>query len=378
MGNYKFLQGNEACVEGAIAAGARFYAGYPITPSSEVAQIAAVKLPPLGGYYIQMEDEIASMAAIIGASLSGLKSFTATSGPGFSLMQENLGMAIMGEVPCVIINVSRGGPSTGLATKQAQGDVMQTRWGTHGDHAMIVLTPASVQECFDLTVRAFNLAEKYRTPVIVLTDKTIGHLRERIELKEPGELEIINRKKPTCSPSEYKSCAPDADGIAPLPSYGDEHLLRINSSMHGEEGFISACPVNAAALSKRLVDKIEENVAEIGEIKGYQLEDAQTVLLSFGISSRSARRAMTIARGAGKKVGLIQLSTLWPFPAVQIRAALAVCCNHLVVVELNMGQLALEVERLFSDKKVLRVNKWSGEDILPREIVAALEEAGCQ
>ena len=371
------MQGNEACVAGAIAAGARFFAGYPITPSSEVAQAASVKLPPLGGYYLQMEDEIASMAAIIGASLSGLKSFTATSGPGFSLMQENLGMAIMGEVPCVIINVSRSGPSTGMATKQAQGDVMQTRWGTHGDHAIIVLTPASVQDCYDLTIRAFNLAEKYRTPVVVLTDKTVGHLRERVEQKDPAKIAIINRRKPTCLPSEYKSCAPDADGIAPLPAYGDEHLLRINSSMHGEEGFISACPVNAANLNKRLWDKIEKNTADICTIKGYQLEDAETVLISFGISARSARRAVTIARSSGKKVGLVQLETLWPFPAEKIKAALGPACKQLMVVELNMGQLALEVERVFRDKKVFRVNKWSGEDILPREIVTALKEAGC-
>jgi 2-oxoglutarate/2-oxoacid ferredoxin oxidoreductase subunit alpha len=374
---FKFLQGNEACAEGAVAAGARFFAGYPITPSSEVAQAASVKLPPLGGYYIQMEDEIASMAAIIGASLSGLKSFTATSGPGFSLMQENLGMAIMGEVPCVIVNVSRGGPSTGLATKQAQGDVMQTRWGTHGDHAIIVLTPASVQECFDLTVRAFNLSEKYRTPVIVLTDKTVGHLRERIEIRDPEDIEIFNRKRPTCFADDYRSCAPDVDGIVPLPNYGDEHLLRINSSMHGEEGFISACPDNAAALSQRLYDKIEKNVDDIGQINTYAVEDAETVLIAFGICARASQRAVSIARSVGKKVGLIQLLTLWPFPSEKIKNALSPACKNLMVVEMNMGQLVLEVERLFGDKSVLRVNKWNGEDILPAEITEALKEAGC-
>ncbi len=377
MAEFKFLQGNEACVEGAVAAGARFFAGYPITPSSEVAQAASVKLPPLGGYYIQMEDEIASMAAIIGASLSGLKSFTATSGPGFSLMQENLGMAIMGEVPCVIINVSRGGPSTGLATKQAQGDVMQSRWGTHGDHAMIVLTPSSVQECFDQTVRAFNLSEKYRCPVIVLTDKTIGHLRERIEVRGPEEIEVIDRKKPDCAPSQYKSCAPDDDGVAPLPSYGDRHLLRINSSMHGEEGFLNDSPANATALVRRLWDKIEKNVSYIGKIEGYRLEGAETVIIAFGIAARAARRAVTLARAGGIRVGLVKLLTLWPFPYAQIREALDPNCRSLLVAELNMGQLVLEVERLFKDKKILRVNKWSGEDILPGEIMAALKEAGC-
>lgn len=372
----RFLQGNEACVEGAIAAGARFYAGYPITPSSEIAQAASVLLPPLGGYYLQMEDEIASMAAIVGASLAGMKSFTATSGPGFSLMQENLGMAIMGEVPCVIINVSRGGPSTGLATKQAQGDVMQARWGTHGDHSIIVLAPASVQECFDLTVRAFNLSEKYRTPVIVLLDKTIGHLREKAQMPAAGNLQIIERKKPGCAPGEYKSCSPDEDGIVPLPNYGDEHLLRINSSMHGEEGFISACPDNAAKLVKRIWDKIEKNADDIGSIKTYQVEDAETVLISFGISARSARRAVSLARQQGKKAGLIQLQTIWPFPFEKIRKVLSPACNKLVVVEMNMGQLALEVERLFRDKRIVRVNQWNGEDILPSRILHEMKEAG--
>lgn len=374
MGKIKFLQGNAACVEGAVAAGARFYAGYPITPSSEAAQAASEMLPPLGGYYIQMEDEIASMAAIIGGSLSGLKSFTATSGPGLSLMQENLGMAIMGEVPCVIINVARGGPSTGLATKQAQGDVMQTRWGTHGDHAIIVVTPSSVQECFDLTVRAFNLSEKYRTPVIVLTDKTVGHLREKVEIRDPEDLEIINRKKPTCKPEDYLPYRADADGIPPLASYGDEHLLRINSSMHGEAGFIDSSVRTATELNRRLYEKIEKNVDDIGQVRAFETEDAETVIISFGISARSSRRAVTLARQAGMKVGAIQLQTLWPFPAPQIQAALGANCRRLVVAEMNMGQLALEVERVFSPMDVYRVNKWSGEDLLPREILDRVKE----
>lgn len=373
MGKLRFLQGNEACCEGAIAAGARFYAGYPITPSSEVAQVASVRLPAIDGYYIQMEDEIASMAAIIGASLSGAKSFTATSGPGFSLMQENLGVAIIGEVPCVIINVSRGGPSTGLATKVGQGDVMQSRWGTHGDHSIIVLTPSTVQECFDLTARAFNLSEKYRTPVIVLTDKTLGHLREKVEVREPGEMEIIEREKPACSPDEYKPCKADADGIPPLATYGDKHLLRINSSMHGEEGFINLSPDNATALVTRLWDKIEKNTEDICKIKEYRTEDAEVVIISFGFSARAAKRAVTRAREEGIRVGLIQLLTLWPFPAEKIRQALAPGVGTLVVVEMNMGQLAMEVERVFKDKEVLKVNKFNGENIMPAEILQALK-----
>ena len=372
MGKFKFIQGNEACVEGAIAVGARFYAGYPITPSSEVAQVASVKLPPLGGYYLQMEDEIASMAAIIGGSLSGLKSFTATSGPGFSLIQENIGMAIIGEVPCVIINVSRGGPSTGLATKQAQGDVMQSRWGTHGDHAIIVLTPSSVQECFDLMVRAFNLSEKYRTPVVLLTDKTIGHLREKVEIRDPSEIEIINRKKPTCPPAEYQPYFADEDGIPPLSSYGDEHLLRINSSMHGDAGFIDMSPANAVRVSQRLWDKIENNVDDIAQVVGYHLDDAEVVVISFGISARSGLQAVTVAREQGIKAGMIKLLTLWPFPQQKIREILPETCTRLVVPELNMGQLVLEVERVFRDKQICRVNKFSGEDILPTEILKHL------
>ena len=375
MGHFKFLQGNEACVEGAIAVGALFFGGYPITPSSEVAQAASIKLPPLGGYYIQMEDEIASIAAIIGASLSGMKAFTATSGPGFSLMQEHLGMAIMGEVPCVIVNVSRNGPSTGMATKPAQGDVMQTRWGTHGDHSIIVLTPATVQECFDLTVRAFNLSEKYRTPVIVMTDKTLGQMREKLEIKSAGEIEIINRKKPTCPPSEYKPYQAGADGIPPLASYGDEHLLRINSSTHGENGLIDASPQNAIILNQRLRDKIENNAADICSIKTYRTDDAETIIIAFGTSARAARRAVTLSRAEGKKTGLIQLLTLWPLPVEKIKATLSSSCRNLIVPEMNMGQLVLEIERIIKNKKIYQVNKWSGEDILPREILDCIEEA---
>ncbi len=374
MGKLKFIPGNEACCEGAIAAGASFYAGYPITPSSEIAQVASVRLPALGGYYIQMEDEIASMAAITGASMSGAKSFTATSGPGFSLMQENLGMAIIGEVPCVLINVSRGGPSTGLATKPAQGDIMQTRWGTHGDHPIIVLTPSTGQECFDLTARAFNLSEKYRTPVIVLTDKTLGHLREKVEIREEGELEIINRKKPNCPPEEYKPYKADEDLIPPLANYGDKHLQRINSSMHGDEGYINLTPENAKKSLIRLHEKIENNLEDICQIKEYQTEDAETVIISFGIASRAARRAVSRAREEGRKVGLIQLLTLWPFPAEKIKRTLNPSVKTLVVAEMNMGQLAMEVERIFKDKEIVKVNKFTGEDMLPGEILEALRE----
>ncbi|MFZ7103846.1 MAG: 2-oxoacid:acceptor oxidoreductase subunit alpha [Peptococcaceae bacterium] len=373
MGRYKFLQGNEACVEGAIAAGARFFAGYPITPSSEIAQQSSIKLPAIGGYYIQMEDEIASMAAIIGASLTGMKSFTATSGPGFSLMQENLGVAIIGEVPCVIMNVSRGGPSTGLATKPAQGDVMQVRWGTHGDHSIIVLTPSSAQECFDLTIEAFNLSEKYRTPVILLTDKSVGHLREKVYIRGSDEIQIINRKKPDVKPENYLPYKADSDGIPPLACYGEEHLLKVNSSMHGEDGLTKLTSGISTALNMRLIKKIEDNVSEISDVRTFQVDDAEIMIISFGISARSSRKAVTKARALGLRVGLIQILGLWPFPAEKIRNVLK-NCSYVVVVEMNMGQLASEVEQVFRDKTIYRVNKCSGEDIVPNEIIPILEE----
>lgn len=373
MGKLKFLQGNEACVEGAIAAGARFFAGYPITPSSEVAQLSSVMLPKVGGYYLQMEDEIASMAAIIGASASGMKSYTATSGPGFSLMQENLGVAIGGEVPCVIIDVGRAGPSTGLATKQAQGDVMQVRWGTHGDHPIIVLTPSTVQECFDLTVRAFNLAEKYRTPVILLSDKSVGHLRERVIIKDPEEIELINRKKPACAPAEYLPFKADADHVPPMSCFGDKHLLRINSSTHGEDGFTSQTAKASTATNMRLYHKIEDNVDDISAIKTYQVEDAEIILISFGISARSCRHAVKLARAQGLKVGLVQILGLWPFPADKMKKVISSSAS-LIVVEMNLGQLVLEVERVFRKNEVFRVNKCSGEDIYPQEIMSRIKE----
>ena len=252
---------------------------------------------------------------------------------------------------------------------------MQTRWGTHGDHSIIVLTPATVQECFDLTVRAFNLSEKYRTPVIVMTDKTLGQMREKLEIKSAGEIEIINRKKPTCPPSEYKPYQAEADGIPPLSSYGDEHLLRINSSTHGENGLIDASPQNAIILNQRLRDKIENNTADICSIKTYRTDDAETVIIAFGTSARAARRAVTLSRAEGKKTGLIQLLTLWPLPVEKIKATLSSSCRNLIVPEMNMGQLVLEIERIIKNKKIYQVNKWSGEDILPREILDCIEEA---
>lgn len=370
----KFISGNEACAEGAFYAQARFYAGYPITPSSEIAQIASERLPTLGGCYVQMEDEIASIAAIIGASCCGVKSFTATSGPGFSLMQENLGVAIMGEVPCVIINVQRSGPSTGLATSPAQADIMQCRWGTHGDHAIIALTPSSVQECYELTIRAFNMSEKYRSPVVILSDKTVAQMREKVILFNPGEVELLERKKPTGSPGEYLSFRPDADGIPPMASFGDPHLLRITSSTHNEQGFTDDDPSNACTLIRRLYDKIEDNADDITQIKTYFMEDAETAFITFGITARAALNAVHKLREEGNKVGLINLLTMWPFPACKIKEAVA-NCRSLLVPEMNLGQLVREVERVCCAKEVHSYTKSNGKNIFPGEIIQAWRDS---
>lgn len=372
-GEVKFLSGNEACAEGAFYAGARFYAGYPITPSSEIAQLASERLPALDGCYIQMEDEIASMAAIIGASCCGVKSFTATSGPGFSLMQENLGVAVMGEVPCVVVNVQRSGPSTGLATNVAQADIMQSRWGTHGDHAMIALTPSSVQECYELTIRAFNLSERYRTPVIVLTDKTLAQMREKVTLFAPGEVDLAERARPTGSPAEYLSYRPGPDGIPPMAFFGEPHLLRVTSSTHNEAGFTDNDPDNAARLLRRLYDKIEGNACDIARIKTYHMEDAETACVSFGLTARAAHYAMSRLRKEGLKVGLVKLLTMWPFPEKKLQEAVA-GCRSILVPEMNLGQMVREVERVCRDKAVHSYTKSDGENIMPGEILQAWRE----
>jgi len=371
----RFIQGNEAMAEGAFAAGARFYAGYPITPSSEIAEIASRRLPELGGIYIQMEDEIGSIAAVIGASLSGKKSFSATSGPGFSLMQENLGVAVMGEVPCVIIDVQRSGPSTGLATKPAQGDVMQARWGTHGDHGIIVISPSSVQDCYDLMITAFNYSEKYRTPVIFLSDEIVGHMREKCVLREVSPDEIIDRKKPTCDPKDYKPYDMDKeeDGIAPLAAYGGDYILRISGSTHDETGFPNSKPENADKFIRHYTDKIEKNKKDIIITRKYQLEDAEYVIITYGCSTRSALEAMKVARDKGIKVGVLQLVTLWPFADDEVKE---VCKNAkgVIVPELNLGQIIREVERVnVSNTPILGVNRVDSLPIEPKEILEKVE-----
>lgn len=371
---YKLMQGNEACVEGALAAGMKFYAGYPITPSTEIAELSAEKLPLVGGKFIQMEDEIGSMAAIIGASLTGLKSMTATSGPGFSLKQENIGYAAISEVPCVIVNVQRGGPSTGLPTSPAQGDVMQARWGTHGDHPIIVLTPASVHETFDLTVRAFNLSEKYRVPVILLMDEVIGHMREKVQILDPSELEIINRKKPECSFDDYLPYKADDDLVPPMADFCTGYRYHVTGLVHDETGFPSSNPVVADKLIRRLYNKIELNKHDIISWEEENTEDANIIILSYGCVSRAAKSAMKSLRSKGIKVGLFRPITLWPFPEERVRE-LAEKADTIVVAEMNLGQIVLEVERICGSKtKVERVNKVNGEIIYPEEITKKIEE----
>lgn len=370
----RLMQGNEACVEGAIAAGMRFYAGYPITPSTEIAELSAEKLPLVGGKFIQMEDEIAGMAAIIGGSLTGAKSMTATSGPGFSLKQENIGYASIAEVPCVIVNVQRGGPSTGMPTSPAQGEVMQARWGTHGDHPVIALTPSSVRETFDLTIKAFNLAEKYRTPVILLMDEVIAHMREKVQLPDPSEIEILNRKRPDCSSEEYLPYKADTDLIPPMADFGTGYRYHVTGLVHDVTGFPSNSASEADKLIRRLSNKIEIHRDEIELWEEENTEDAEIIIVSYGCVARSSKSAMNTLRDKGIKVGTFRPISIWPFPEKRLRE-LAVKAKTVIVPEMNLGQLVLEVERVCGcNAKIEKLNKVSCEIIYPEEIIRKIEE----
>ncbi|HOM42649.1 MAG TPA: 2-oxoacid:acceptor oxidoreductase subunit alpha [Bacillota bacterium] len=370
----RLMQGNEACVEGAIAAGMRFYAGYPITPSTEIAELSAERLPLVGGRFMQMEDEIGGMAAIIGASLTGAKSMTATSGPGFSLKQENIGYASIAEVPCVIVNVQRGGPSTGMPTSPAQGEIMQARWGTHGDHPVIALTPSSVRETFDLTIKAFNFAEKYRTPVILLMDEVIGHMREKVQLPDISEIEIIDRKRPDCSSEEYLPYEADNDLVPPMADFGTGYRYHVTGLVHDETGFPSNSTAVADKLIRRLSNKIEIHRDEIESWEEENTEDAEVLILSYGCVARSSKSAMNILRERGIKAGTFRPITIWPFPEKRLRE-LAAKVKTIVVPEMNLGQLVLEVERICGcNAKIEKLNKVSCEIIYPEKIVSKIEE----
>ena len=339
-----FLSGNYACVEGAIAAGCRFYAGYPITPSNEIAERMSFRIAQVGGIYIQMEDELGSMAALVGASWGGAKSMTATSGPGFSLMQENIGLAAMTETPCVVVNVQRGGPSTGLPTLVGQADVMQARWGSHGDYEIIALAPASSQECFDFTIKAFNLAERWRVPVIVLMDEVVGHMWERVIIPPKEEIKLISRKRPTIPPKDFLPFKAGKDLVPEMPIAGEGYRVHVTGLTHDEKGYPAMNDKAHNKLVTRLVDKIRKNASEIIEIEEIYTEDAEVILVSFGISARICRYILDQARKRGLKVGLLRFITVWPFPEERIRK-LAEHIRAFVVVEINLGQIVFEVER---------------------------------
>ena len=366
----KLMQGNEAIALGAIAAGCRFYAGYPITPSTEVAEVMARELPKVGGKFIQMEDEIASMAAIIGGRVGGLKSMTATSGPGFSLMQENLGYAAMAEIPCVVVNVQRLGPSTGQPTAASQGDVMQARWGTHGDHPIIALSPISVAQSFDLTVKAFNLSEKYRTPVILLTDEIIGHMREPIELPDFRTVEKYEQAV-TEPPETYKPYSNQTD-VPPMAAFGRGYRYHITGLFHDEVGFPTQRLDEVEPWLERVNGKFERNTDDILLYQADYQPGARKAVLSYGASARTARHAVKQLRARGEKVNLFTAYTIWPFPEKAVEE-LADLVEQIIIAEMNLGQLALEVERVAGRRKVKRVTRANGEMITPDMVVAAAE-----
>ncbi|MBW2195550.1 MAG: 2-oxoacid:acceptor oxidoreductase subunit alpha [Deltaproteobacteria bacterium] len=366
------LQGNEAVVEGALAAGCRFFAGYPITPASEISEVLSVRLPKIGGTFIQMEDEIASMGAIVGASLAGVKSMTATSGPGFSLMQENLGFACIAEVPCVVVNVMRGGPSTGLPTNPAQGDVMQARWGTHGDHPIIVLAVSTALECFEITVKAFNLSEKYRVPVIILSDEMVAHTRETVTLPPHDEIEVIDRITPSMPPEWYIPYKNNSKGVPPMSALGDGFRHHVTGLVHDVRGFPTQTPHEIEAFISRLFRKVTQGFHEIQITQSYLMDDATVAVIAYGSVVRSAQRAIIDARNQGVKAGLLQLTTLFPFPRHVVENVLKQC-RFVLVPEMNIGQISREVKRVNQfGTHVEKYNRIDGQLITPDEICVKL------
>ena len=370
--NIKMVSGNEAAAFGAIRAGCRFYAGYPITPSSEIMENMAKELPKVCGRFIQMEDEISSMAAIIGASLTGEKSMTATSGPGFSLMQENLGLGIMGEVPCVVVDVQRGGPSTGLPTRVAQADVMQARWGTHGDHEIIALYPSTIQETYELMIDAFNLSELYRTPVVFIMDEVLAHVREKLVI--PENVTIVERPKPKVEPKDYKPYDRKFGDIPPLANFGSGYKYHVTGLVHDETGFPTDNPKIASALIKRLNTKISKNSSKIIQTKTFMTDDAEILFISYGSSARSAKEAVLKLREEGIKVGSLQLLTIWPFPG-EIINQVSKKVKKVYLIEMNMGQLYSETRNAIDNNiPLFKINRVDGELITPNEIANRVEE----
>ena len=375
MSKARLMQGNEACAEGAIAAGVRFFAGYPITPSTEVAETMAKLLPQVGGKFVQMEDEIASMGAILGASLAGQKAMDATSGPGFSLKQELIGYAACAEIPCVLVNVQRVGPSTGQPTAPSQADVMQTRWGTHGDHPIIALSPWSVRETFDATVMAVNYAERFRTPVILLMDEVVGHLREKVELPEASELDIYPRRAPKKTRAEgYEPFAPDADLVPNVADFGQGYHIHVTGLLHDDTGF----PVGSPQVTETSIRRLHEKISRVGEeiihTEEYFMEDAEYAVDSFGGTARTAYEAVQDARKKGQKVGLLRLMTIWPFADKAIER-LAAKVKGIMVAELNYGQIVHEVRRAAAGQcPVEFCGKYNMKAFEPDEIALGIDK----
>ncbi len=371
-----FMNGDDACAEGAIAAGCRFFGGYPITPSTEIAERFAQRMPELGGVFIQMEDELASIAAVLGAAAAGARAMTATSGPGLSLMLENLGLGVMLELPCVIVDIQRGSPSTGLPTMAGQADVMQARWGSHGDYGIVAFAPSSPQEIFDLTIHAFNVADRYRTPVIILGDEVVGHMVERVVIPEAASIERWERKRPAQPPEAYAETGFPAflaigdDLVPPLAHAGEGYRVHFTGLTHDTRGYPDMSASTHHALVTRLVEKIKQAAPELIRTEGYYLDDAEIVVVSFGCTARSARRAVREAREQGIRAGLLRLITIWPFPEQQLRA-LAQQARAFIVAEMNLGQARLEVERCIG-RPAWGVHHAGGEMIHPERILRAI------
>ncbi len=368
-----FTMGDIACAEGALSAGCRYFGGYPITPATEIAEWMSIRMPQEGGAYVQYEDEIAAITSVIGASWTGAKSMTATSGPGVSLMLEAVGLAVMTETPLVLVNIMRGGPSTGQPTRGQQGDIMQAKWGSHGDYQIIALTPASVQEMFDQTVQAFNLAEKYRTPVFVLADETVGHMRERLVIPDEKDLKLENRKTPTVDPEDYLPFKADDDLVPPMAVFGSKYQFYATGLTHDERGYPSDKENVQIELVTRLQNKILHNADKIIDVERIELDDAKIGVIAYGTPSRSAKKAIKDAREEGIKAGLLRLKTVWPFPEEQV-ARLASEVDHIIVAEQNLGQVYHMVKATAAPTPVHLMSKPAGMPQLPHEILAKLRD----
>lgn len=369
-----FINGDVACAEGAIAAGCTFFGGYPITPATEVAEHMSERLPDVNGTFIQMEDEIAAMTSILGAAWTGAKTMTSTSGPGFSLMMETVGLAVVTETPCVIVNVQRAGPSTGLPTQGAQGDMMQAKWGSHGDYEIIAIAPSSPQEMFDFTIIAFNLSERYRIPVFIMSDEIVGHMSEKVVIPKPGKIKTVSRKKPKGSKNKFKLYQPGPDGVAPMPAVGDGYNVHVTGLTHDEIGYPVMSIETQKEMMDRLLGKIRNNLDDIIMTQQYQMEDAEIVIVSYGISSRTSYTAVDMARKNGFKAGLLRLITVWPFPDDLIKE-LAQKVRGFITVEINLGQICREVQRCAGTHIPTFLAGHAGGAIVPPEdVLAVLKE----